>query len=305
VAQDPFRKWSPMLSIRNAKTPTLVIHSQRDYRLDVSEGFQLFTALQRLNVPSKMLYFPDEGHWILKPQNSKLWYETVGGWCDRWTKTNAYELNLSDAAPSAPAAPVAEAKTESAPKGKTKPQVAPVIAKTQPVPTTDATVPVAPSVAKGQSMPEEETMTPEHARAGSGHGSFSVAISGPQDEVRVGADIAVRIALRDVSDHQILFGHHPGANNPEFSYEIEVKNAKGELVEETAYGREARDPRRRQEEGRTVDYVQPGGSSVQTAHISKLVSVSRPGWYTVQVLRKDPESGEMVRSNQVKFAVVP
>ena len=86
VSQDPFRKWSPMLSIRNAKTPTLVIHSQRDYRLDVSEGFQLFTALQRLNVPSKMLYFPDEGHWVLKPQNSKLWYETVGDWCDRWTK---------------------------------------------------------------------------------------------------------------------------------------------------------------------------------------------------------------------------
>jgi dipeptidyl aminopeptidase/acylaminoacyl peptidase len=90
VAQDPFRKWSPMLSIAKARTPTLVIHSQKDYRLDVSEGFQLFTALQRLGVPSKMLYFPDEGHWILKPQNSKLWYETVGDWCDRWTKTGKY-----------------------------------------------------------------------------------------------------------------------------------------------------------------------------------------------------------------------
>jgi dipeptidyl aminopeptidase/acylaminoacyl peptidase len=90
VADDPFRKWSPMLSIQNAKTPTLVIHSQRDYRLDVSEGFQLFTTLQRLGVPSKMLYFPDEGHWVLKPQNSKLWYETVGDWCDRYTHTNKY-----------------------------------------------------------------------------------------------------------------------------------------------------------------------------------------------------------------------
>jgi dipeptidyl aminopeptidase/acylaminoacyl peptidase len=90
IENDPFRKWSPMLSIANAKTPTLVIHSQRDYRLDVSEGFQLFTALQRLNVPSKMLYFPDEGHWVLKPQNSKLWYETVGDWCDKWTHTNKY-----------------------------------------------------------------------------------------------------------------------------------------------------------------------------------------------------------------------
>lgn len=88
--EDPFRKWSPMLNIDKAKTPTLVIHSQRDYRLDVSEGFQLFTALQRLGVPSKMLYFPDEGHWVLKPQNSKLWYETVNDWCDKWTHTNAY-----------------------------------------------------------------------------------------------------------------------------------------------------------------------------------------------------------------------
>ncbi len=83
--QDPFRRWSPMLSIGNAKTPTLVIHSQKDYRLDVSEGFQLFTALQRMGVPSKMLYFPDEGHWVLKPRNSELWYRTVNAWCDRWT----------------------------------------------------------------------------------------------------------------------------------------------------------------------------------------------------------------------------
>jgi dipeptidyl aminopeptidase/acylaminoacyl peptidase len=90
VEQDPFRKWSPMLHVQDAKTPTLVIHSQKDYRLDVSEGFQLFTALQRLGVPSEMLYFPDEGHWVLKPQNSELWYKTVGEWCDRWTKSNAY-----------------------------------------------------------------------------------------------------------------------------------------------------------------------------------------------------------------------
>jgi dipeptidyl aminopeptidase/acylaminoacyl peptidase len=90
AAEDPFRKWSPMLSIQNAKTPTLVIHSQKDYRLDVSQGMELFTALQRLGVPSKMLYFPDEGHWILKPQNSQLWNEVVGDWCDQWTKTGKY-----------------------------------------------------------------------------------------------------------------------------------------------------------------------------------------------------------------------
>ena len=85
--QDPFRKWSPMMHIQDAKTPTLVIHSQRDMRLDVSQGFEMFTALQRLGVPSRMLYFPDEGHWVLKPQNSQLWNEVVGDWCDRWTKS--------------------------------------------------------------------------------------------------------------------------------------------------------------------------------------------------------------------------
>jgi dipeptidyl aminopeptidase/acylaminoacyl peptidase len=305
VAQDPFRKWSPMLSIRNAKTPTLVIHSQRDYRLDVSEGFQLFTALQRLNVPSKMLYFPDEGHWILKPQNSKLWYETVGDWCDRWTKTNAYGLSVPYAAPQAQAEPNAGAKVERAPKGKTK-VVPEEVAKAQPVPKAEAAVPVAPSAAaKAQTTPEAATITPEHAKAGPGHASFSIAVSVPQDEVRVGLDIAARITLKNLSDHQIVFGHHPGANNPEFSYEIEVKNAKGQRLDETAYGREARDPKRRQEESRTMEYVQPGGSWVQTAHLAKLVSLSRPGWYTVRVSRKDPVSGEVVRSNEFKFAVVP
>jgi dipeptidyl aminopeptidase/acylaminoacyl peptidase len=88
--QDPFRRWSPMRFIENAKTPTLVIHSQKDYRLDVSQGFELFTALERRGVPAKFLYFPDEGHWVLKPHNSQLWYETVDDWCDRWTKSGKY-----------------------------------------------------------------------------------------------------------------------------------------------------------------------------------------------------------------------
>jgi dipeptidyl aminopeptidase/acylaminoacyl peptidase len=84
---NPFRKWSPSLYAKNFKTPTLVVHGQLDYRLDVSEGFQLFDTLQLLKVPSKMLYFPDEGHWVLKPQNSRLWYKTVNDWVDQWTKT--------------------------------------------------------------------------------------------------------------------------------------------------------------------------------------------------------------------------
>jgi len=81
-----YEKWSPRNAAKNFKMPTLVIHGQLDYRLDVSEGFQLFTTLQTMGVPSKMLYFPDEGHWVLKPQNSQLWYKTVNGWVDQWTK---------------------------------------------------------------------------------------------------------------------------------------------------------------------------------------------------------------------------
>ena len=82
--REGYVKWSPHQYAKNFKTPTLVIHGQRDYRLDVSEGFQLFTTLQMEGVPSKMLYFPDEGHWVLKPQNSQFWYKTVNDWVDQW-----------------------------------------------------------------------------------------------------------------------------------------------------------------------------------------------------------------------------
>jgi dipeptidyl aminopeptidase/acylaminoacyl peptidase len=84
-SENPYHKWAPMLYAKNFKTPTLVIHSQLDYRLDVSQGFALFTTLQRLGVPSKMLYFPDENHWVLKPKNSQLWWKMVDDWVDKWT----------------------------------------------------------------------------------------------------------------------------------------------------------------------------------------------------------------------------
>jgi dipeptidyl aminopeptidase/acylaminoacyl peptidase len=64
----------------------MVVHAQRDYLLDVSEGFQLFTSLQRLGIPSKMLYFPDDGHFIQKAQNGRLLYKTVNEWVEQWTK---------------------------------------------------------------------------------------------------------------------------------------------------------------------------------------------------------------------------
>jgi dipeptidyl aminopeptidase/acylaminoacyl peptidase len=85
-SRDVYRKWSPHLHAEKFKTPTLVVHGQLDYRLDVSQGFDLFTTLQRLNVPSKLLYFPDEGHWINQPQNSRLWYKTVNDWIDQWCR---------------------------------------------------------------------------------------------------------------------------------------------------------------------------------------------------------------------------
>jgi dipeptidyl aminopeptidase/acylaminoacyl peptidase len=79
-----YAKWSPSNFVKNFKTPLLLIHGQKDFRVDVSEGFQMFTALQRMKVPSKFLYFPDEGHWVLKPQNSELWYKTVLDWISQW-----------------------------------------------------------------------------------------------------------------------------------------------------------------------------------------------------------------------------
>jgi dipeptidyl aminopeptidase/acylaminoacyl peptidase len=81
-----YQRWSPLASASDFKTPMLVIHGQQDFRVDVSQGFQLFTALQRQGVKSKMLYFPDEGHFVVKPANAELWYRTVLDWIDENTK---------------------------------------------------------------------------------------------------------------------------------------------------------------------------------------------------------------------------
>lgn len=81
-----YQKWSPHKFVKNFKTPTLVIHGELDYRVPVDQGLQLYTTLQRLNVPSKLLYYPDEGHWILKPRNSELWYRTFLEWFERHLK---------------------------------------------------------------------------------------------------------------------------------------------------------------------------------------------------------------------------
>ncbi|MSP15096.1 MAG: S9 family peptidase [Myxococcales bacterium] len=79
-----FEKFSPSRYVADWKTPELVIHGANDFRLIDAEGLAAFTALQRRGIPSKLLWFPDENHWILKPKNSIHWHETVIEWLDRW-----------------------------------------------------------------------------------------------------------------------------------------------------------------------------------------------------------------------------
>ena len=85
-ATPDFDKHSPHRFAGNFKTPTLVIHNELDFRVPVNEGMNLFTTLQRKGIPSKFLYFPDEGHWVLKPQNSELWHQTVFAWLAEYLK---------------------------------------------------------------------------------------------------------------------------------------------------------------------------------------------------------------------------
>jgi len=84
-----YDKWSPLNFVQSWKTPILIVHSQLDYRVDLSEGYQAFTAAKELGVPAKFLYFPDEGHWVLKPRNRRLWWGTVLDWMDQYLKPQA------------------------------------------------------------------------------------------------------------------------------------------------------------------------------------------------------------------------
>jgi dipeptidyl aminopeptidase/acylaminoacyl peptidase len=84
--RDIYEKFSPERSVDKWKTPMLVIHGARDYRLVDTEGMSVFTALQRRGVPSKFVHFPDENHWVLKPRNSVFWHETVLAWIGRFTR---------------------------------------------------------------------------------------------------------------------------------------------------------------------------------------------------------------------------
>jgi len=81
-----YEQWSPLNHVNRWKTPLLVVHGQLDYRVDLSEGYQAFTAAKRMGVPAKFLYFPDEGHWVLRPRNRRIWWSTVLDWLEAYLK---------------------------------------------------------------------------------------------------------------------------------------------------------------------------------------------------------------------------
>ena len=76
----PYYDWNPLLFMDSWATPQLVIHSEKDYRLAVTEGIELFNLLQVRGIPSKFLTFPDENHWVLNRENSRVWHREVMGW---------------------------------------------------------------------------------------------------------------------------------------------------------------------------------------------------------------------------------
>jgi dipeptidyl aminopeptidase/acylaminoacyl peptidase len=86
TSSDGYAKDSPLRFLQNWKTPMLVIHGGKDYRVVDTQGISTFTLLQRKGIPSKLLYFPNENHWVLKPANSIQWHETVLGWLAQWLK---------------------------------------------------------------------------------------------------------------------------------------------------------------------------------------------------------------------------
>jgi len=84
-----YEKFNPLNHVKDWRVPMLVVHSNHDYRIPVTQGLGAFTALQRQGIPSEFLNFPDENHLVLKPQNSVMWHETVIDWLKRWTGPGA------------------------------------------------------------------------------------------------------------------------------------------------------------------------------------------------------------------------
>jgi dipeptidyl aminopeptidase/acylaminoacyl peptidase len=83
---DNYEKFSPNRYVKNWDTPILIITNEKDYRVPYEQGLEAFTAARTMNVPARLLTFPDENHWVLKPQNSVLWQRTFYGWLDKYLK---------------------------------------------------------------------------------------------------------------------------------------------------------------------------------------------------------------------------
>jgi dipeptidyl aminopeptidase/acylaminoacyl peptidase len=101
-APQEYEKWNPVNHVTAWKTPQLVITGENDFRIPYTQGIAAFTALQRRNIPSRLLVFPDENHWVLKPKNSVQWYDEVLGWMGRWM----------GGAPAASVPPIGQTKPE-------------------------------------------------------------------------------------------------------------------------------------------------------------------------------------------------
>jgi len=80
-----YEKFNPVNHVANWKVPMLVVQGGLDFRIPLEQGLATFTALQRRGIESQFLHFPNENHWVLKPQNSVQWHETVNAWIKRWT----------------------------------------------------------------------------------------------------------------------------------------------------------------------------------------------------------------------------
>ncbi len=98
---DPARvmRQSPHHHVGNAKTPTLVIHGELDYRVPATQALQYYDTLKARDVPARLVWFPDENHWILKPQNARLWYGEFLAWLDRWSGAKAAKAPAERPAP--------------------------------------------------------------------------------------------------------------------------------------------------------------------------------------------------------------
>jgi dipeptidyl aminopeptidase/acylaminoacyl peptidase len=86
AAAEVVERWNPVHQVAKWRSPMLVLHGEKDFRIPYSQSLAMFNALQRREIPSRLVMYPDENHWILKPQNSIQWYREVHGWLGRWLK---------------------------------------------------------------------------------------------------------------------------------------------------------------------------------------------------------------------------